>query len=59
MKQLCVSEGVTVITATHDFKMLKASDRIVWIKGGNVSKVEDVSNLDIRVGGVSESDYNE
>ena len=59
MKDLCVSEGVTVITATHDFKMLKASDRIVWIKGGNVSKVEDVSNLDIRVGGVSESDYNE
>ena len=39
--------------------MLKASDRIVWIKGGNVSKVEDVSNLDIRVGGVSESDYAE
>ena len=59
LEQLCVSEGVTVITATHDFKMLKASDRIVWIKGGNVSKVEDVSNLDIRVGGVSESDYNE
>ena len=57
MKQLCVSEGVTVITATHDFKMLKASDRIVWIAGGAVSKVEDVANLDIRVGGISESDY--
>ena len=57
MKELCVSEGVTVITATHDFKMLKASDRIVWIAGGAVSKVEDVANLDIRVGGISESDY--
>ena len=49
--------SIPLITATHEFKMLKASDRIVWIKGGNVSKVEDVSNLDIRVGGVSESDY--
>ena len=57
MKELCVSEGVTVITATHDFKMLKASDRIVWIAGGAVSRVEDVSNLDIRVGGISETDY--
>lgn len=54
MKELCVSEGVTVITATHDFKMLKASDRIVWIKGGRVDKVEDVANLDIVVGGVDE-----
>ena len=54
MKDLCVSEGVTVITATHDFKMLKASDRIVWIKGGRVDRVEDVSNLDIVVGGVDE-----
>lgn len=46
MKELCVSEGVTVITATHDFKMLKASDRIVWIKGGRVDKVDDESRYE-------------
>lgn len=57
MKNLCVSQGVTVITATHDFKMLKASDRIVWIKGGKVDRVEDASKLDIVVGGVDESRY--
>ncbi|HSM22563.1 MAG TPA: ABC transporter ATP-binding protein, partial [Rubrivivax sp.] len=34
LSRLCKQEGVTVITATHDHKMLAASDRIVWIKGG-------------------------
>ena len=57
LSELCKTQGVTVITATHDFKMLKASDRIVWIKGGNVDKVEDVANLNISVGGVDESHY--
>ncbi len=32
--------------------MLAASDRIVWIKGGRVDRIEHVSTLDIRVGGV-------
>ncbi len=49
---LCKKEGVTVITATHDHKMLAASDRIVWIKGGGVSRIEKVSDLKIRVGTV-------
>jgi putative ABC transport system ATP-binding protein len=31
--------GVTIITATHDLKMLKASDRIVWIEDGRLSKI--------------------
>lgn len=52
LKRLCEKEGVTVITATHDHKMLAASDRIVWIKGGRVDRIEEVSTLDIRIGGV-------
>jgi putative ABC transport system ATP-binding protein len=43
---------VTVITATHDHKMLAASDRIVWIKGGNVDRIESVADLDIKVGSI-------
>ncbi len=27
-------KGVTIITATHDLKMLSASDRIIWIRDG-------------------------
>ena len=52
LKHLCQQEGVTVITATHDHKMLAASDRIVWIKGGRVDRIEDVSKLNIKIGGV-------
>lgn len=31
--------GVTIITATHDLKMLKRSDRICWIADGRIEKI--------------------
>jgi putative ABC transport system ATP-binding protein len=52
LKQLSVEDNVTVITATHDHKMLKNSDRILWIKDGQVDRVENVSDLDIDEGGI-------
>ncbi len=42
--------GVTVITATHDHKMLEVSDRIVWIKDGTIEKVQRRDEVDIRSG---------
>ena len=42
--------GVTVISATHDHKMLATSDRILWIKDGAVDRLERREDLDIRVG---------
>ena len=53
LKQLCQQEGVTVITATHDHKMLAASDRIVWIKGGRVDRIENVAEMHISVGSIT------
>ncbi|MBN2451658.1 MAG: ABC transporter ATP-binding protein [Lentisphaeria bacterium] len=44
--------GVTVITATHDHKMLATSDRILWIKDGMVDRLERREDLDIRIGSV-------
>ena len=41
---------VTVISATHDLKMLDVSDRIIWIRDGRVDKVEAREELDIAVG---------
>jgi putative ABC transport system ATP-binding protein len=41
--------GVTIITATHDLKMLKASDRIVWIEDGLITRVTTADALDIQV----------
>jgi putative ABC transport system ATP-binding protein len=40
-------ENVTVISATHDFKMLKASDRVVWIRDGRIERVQTRDELDI------------
>ena len=44
--------GVTVISATHDHKMLAASDRILWIKDGAVDRLERRTDLDIQIGAV-------
>ncbi len=51
-RRLCDDHGVTVITATHDHKMLDKSDRILWIKDGRVDRLERRQDLDIRVGKV-------
>jgi putative ABC transport system ATP-binding protein len=52
LKQLSVQRNVTVITATHDHKMLSISDRIMWIKDGQVERLDRRENIDIRVGRV-------
>ena len=52
LKELSQKHGVTVITATHDHKMLDKSDRILWIKDGQVDRIERREDLHIQVGGV-------
>jgi len=41
--------GVTIITATHDLKMLKASDRIVWIDDGRLARISTPEEANIQV----------
>ena len=48
------TEGITVISATHDMKMLDVSDRILWIRDGKVERLEERKNLDIQVGAIDE-----
>lgn len=52
LRRLCDEKGVTIITATHDHKMLDKSDRILWIKDGQQDRLERRQDLDIRVGKV-------
>jgi putative ABC transport system ATP-binding protein len=52
LRGLCDHHSVTVITATHDHKMLDKSDRILWIKDGQRDRLERREDLDIRVGRV-------
>jgi len=51
------TEGVTVISATHDMKMLDVSDRILWIRDGQVDKISYREDLDIRVGGIDGEEH--
>jgi putative ABC transport system ATP-binding protein len=50
LRQLRDRDGVTVIAATHDMKMLDASDRILWIRDGRADRLERREDLDIRIG---------
>jgi putative ABC transport system ATP-binding protein len=34
------TKGLTLIAATHDLKMIKASDRIVWMRDGQIERIE-------------------
>lgn len=52
LKQLSTERGVTIISATHDIKMLNVSDRVVWIRDGRIDRVEDRDRLRISVGEV-------
>ena len=44
--------NVTVISATHDMKMLDVSDRILWVRDGKVQRLEERKDLDIKVGAI-------
>src|SRR5437763_4892725 len=50
LRQMNTDRGVTVISATHDLKMVDVSDRIVWIRDGNIAKIEDRADIDITIG---------
>ena len=56
LKRLSDERGVTVISATHDFKMLNVSDQVVWIRDGRVDKVQDREDLDISTGQIGVRD---
>jgi len=47
LKELNVERGVTVITATHDLKMIDVSDRIVWIRDGMIERVEERAAIEL------------
>ena len=50
LKEMNRERGVTVISATHDLKMLDISDRIIWIRDGTVEKIENRADVKIEMG---------
>jgi putative ABC transport system ATP-binding protein len=45
-------ENVTIITATHDARMIAVSDRVVWIRDGKLERLALRKDLDVQVGGM-------
>jgi len=54
LKDLCMQMGVTVISATHDHKMLDICERVCWIRDGQIERIEKREDLDIKVGVIEE-----
>ncbi len=52
LRMLNKERDVTIISATHDLKMLDASDRIVWIRDGVIDRIETRDSLDLQIGHV-------
>src|SRR5207248_11252141 len=50
LRQLNKEREVTIISATHDHKMLAVSDRIFWIRDGQVDRIQRRDELKIEEG---------
>jgi putative ABC transport system ATP-binding protein len=50
LREINLNDGVTVISATHDHKMLSVSDRIAWLTDGVIERYVKRDELDIREG---------
>ncbi len=53
LKNLSRKRGVTIISATHDIKMIDVSDRVVWIRDGLIERIESREKLKVSVGEVA------
>lgn len=47
LKELNEEKGTTIITATHDLKMISVSSRIIWIRDGKVDRVENRADIHV------------
>ena len=54
LQKMSGERGVTIISATHDFKMLNVSDRVVWIRDGRIDRIENREELNISIGTIQD-----
>ena len=54
MKNLQEKSGTTIITVTHDDKMLTAADRMAWIRDGKLERIANREDIEIRMGSIRE-----
>jgi putative ABC transport system ATP-binding protein len=52
LRKLNAEQGVTIICATHDHRMLDICDRLMWIRDGRVERVARRSEVHVEVGSI-------
>jgi putative ABC transport system ATP-binding protein len=52
LSRLSRERGVTVVSATHDHRMLSVSDRVVYLRDGRVERIVARKDLQIDVGSI-------
>ncbi len=50
LKGMNEERKVTVISATHDLKMIDVSDRVVWIRDGKIERIQERADIEVDVG---------
>ncbi len=50
LKNMNEDKNVTVISATHDLKMIDVSDRVLWIRDGKIDRVQERADIELQVG---------
>ena len=54
MKNLQIEMGTTIITVTHDDKMLTVADRMAWIRDGQMERLAERDEIEIQMGSIKE-----
>ncbi|MCC5806986.1 MAG: ABC transporter ATP-binding protein [Opitutales bacterium] len=52
LSELSREKGVTIVSATHDHRMLSVSDRVVYLRDGRVERILNRDELKISVGSI-------
>ncbi len=50
LKEMNEEENVTIISATHDLKMLDVSDRVIYIRDGMIEQIKARAELQLEIG---------
>ncbi|HNT36950.1 MAG TPA: ABC transporter ATP-binding protein [bacterium] len=50
LRKLNKQRGVTIICATHDYRMMDICDRLIWIRDGNIERIARRDEVSVEVG---------
>ena len=56
LRELNQEKHVTIISATHDLKMLDVSDRILWVQDGRIARNQRRDEVDLDLGQIGAED---